>query len=566
MRRPSPRPAQLKAGVASDPGQRRTNNEDLAFVNEREGLFAVVDGVGGEVAGEEAARTAVDAIQFRFKDPGGDTEERIREAIALANNRIFQATQARPELTGMACVLTLAVIEGRTVTVGHVGDSRLYRIRAGRMEKITLDHSPIGEREDRGELTEAEAMSHPRRNEVYRDVGSEPHQPGDAGFIEIFRTSLPPDSAILICSDGLTDMVPREDILRIAEGFDKDPHRVAQELVNAANEAGGKDNITVVFIPGSDFASANGRSTTRRMGPVAAKGPRAAGATSRASGAAPAAIPATLQTASGAPPIQRSPTFLSPPPQISPLRRIPIWIPILAAVVVAAAALYLFRDRAPELGLHLGPAVLHVGKSQQYPSITAALADAHDGDSIVVAPGVYLENVLLKSGVEIKSAKPREAEILSRGTALNGQTVTGVRISGFRILPDSTNTLQIGLLARDSAIEIDDSELSGASDAGVVIQGNSTAKLSKNFIHENIKAGVRVESASVPDMQGNHICDNGLDIDPTSALAADANVTGPCSGKKESRKETSNPVKPGATEKPRPSGDSGAAHKGRRHE
>ena len=94
MRRPSP----LKAGVATDPGQRRTNYEDLAFVNDREGIFAVVDGVGGEVAGEEAARMAVEAIQFRFNDPGGDTVERIREAIALAINRIFQASQARPEL------------------------------------------------------------------------------------------------------------------------------------------------------------------------------------------------------------------------------------------------------------------------------------------------------------------------------------------------------------------------------------------------------------------------------------------------------------------------------------
>jgi hypothetical protein len=245
-------------------------------------------------------------------------------------------------------------------------------------------------------------------------------------------------------------------------------------------------------------------------------------------------------------------------------------MPILAAVMVAAAALYLFRERAPEVGLHPGPAFLHVGKSQQYLSITAALADAHDGDSIYVAPGVYPENVLLKSGVALISAKPREAEIRSRGTALNAQTVTGVRISGFRILPDSTNTLQIGLLARDSAIEIDDSELSGASDAGVVIQGNSTARLSKNFIHENIKAGVRVESASVPDMQGNHICGNGLDIDPVSALAADANVTGPCPGKKETRKETNSAArgfgeKSRSTDKPRPSGESGA-HKGRRHE
>ena len=240
-------------------------------------------------------------------------------------------------------------------------------------------------------------------------------------------------------------------------------------------------------------------------------------------------------------------------------------MPILASVLIAAAILYLFRDRAPEVGFHLGTATLQVGKTKQYASISAALAVARDGDSIVVAPGIYSENVLLKSGVALISAKRGEAEIQSRGTALNAQTITGVRISGFRIGPDATNTLQIGVLTRDSALEIDDSEIFGGSDAGVVIQGNSTVRLTKNLIHENIKAGVRVESASVPDMQGNHICDNGVDIDPASPLATDANVTGPCSGKKEVRKETSSPVKPAHTEKARPSGESGT-RKGRRNE
>ena len=465
-----PRTSPLKAGVATDPGQRRTNNEDLAYVNEREGLFVVVDGIGGEAAGEVAAKTAVEAIQFRFKDPNGDTEERIREAIALANNRIFQATQARPELTGMSCVLTLAVIEGRTVTVGHVGDSRLYRVRNHRMEKITLDHSPVGEREDRGELTEAEAMSHPRRNEVYRDVGSEPHQPDDPSFIDIYRTGLPPDAALLISSDGLTDMVPRDEMLRIVEAYDKDPQAVAQALVDAANQAGGKDNITVVFIPGSAFASANGHSTTRRMGPLRRQRPPA---------------PATQPDSQ----ISRKPIPL--------LRRLPVWAPILAGVLVIGAGLYAFRDR-----FHTGPSILHVGHGQQYPSINAALADAQDGDSIVVAPGIYPENVLLKSGVALRSAKSRGAEIQARGTAVNAQTITGVRISGFRIGPDSTNTLEIGLLARDAALEIDDSEITGASDAGIVIQGNSTARISKNLIRDNGKAGVRVESSTPPGHAG----------------------------------------------------------------
>jgi PPM family protein phosphatase len=520
----------LKAGVATDPGQRRTNNEDLSYVNEREGLFAVVDGIGGEVAGEEAARTAVEAIQFRFKDPGGDTEERIREAIALANNRIYQATQEKPELNGMSCVLTLAVIEGRTVTIGHVGDSRLYRVRNGRMEKITLDHSPVGEREDRGEITEAEAMSHPRRNEVYRDVGSEPHQPGDSGFIDIFRTSLPPDAALLISSDGLTDMVPREDMLRIVETYAKDPNSIAQALVDAANVAGGKDNITVVFVPGSDFAAANGRSTTRRMGPATGQKQK----------------PRVVMDATT--------TVISP----RPLWRPKIWLPILAAILVAGVILYSLRDHLSVPGLHLGPATLHVGPGLQYASITAALADAQDGDNIVVAPGVYPENLLMKSGVALRSAKSRQAEIRVGGTAVNAQTVTGVRISGFRIGPDSSNTLQIGIQARDAALEIEDSEISGASDAGLVIQGNSTARLANDFIHDNAKAGVRVESATIPDMQGNHICDNGLDINPASALAAGANSTGPC-------------VPKPATEKPRAAGGSGAhvasgAHRGHRHD
>jgi hypothetical protein len=324
-------------------------------------------------------------------------------------------------------------------------------------------------------------------------------------------------------------MVPREDMLRIVETYEKDPNRVAQALVDAANEAGGKDNITVVFVPGSDFASANGHSTTRRMGPVIRQKPHIVTDTTTA--------------------ISR------------PLWRPRIWLPILAVILIAGAILFSLRDRLSVAGLHLGPATLHVGIGLPYASIKAALADAQDGDSIVVAPGIYPENVVLKSGIALLSAKSRQAEIHASGTAVNAETVTGVRISGFRIGPDSTNALQIGLLARDAALEIEDSEISGASDAGLVIQGNSTARLANNFIHGNAKAGVRVESATIPDMLGNHICDNGLDIDPASALAAGANSAGPCVAKP----VTESASKSKSTEKPRPAGVSGA-HKGHHHE
>ena len=103
----------------------------------------------------------------------------------MANNEILRAARANPEWEGMACVLTLAVLENGSAVVGHVGDSRLYQIRRGEIRKITHDHSPVGEREDSGEIAEAEAMRHPRRNEVFRDVGSEEHAPDDPDFIEI---------------------------------------------------------------------------------------------------------------------------------------------------------------------------------------------------------------------------------------------------------------------------------------------------------------------------------------------------------------------------------------------
>jgi len=122
----------------------------------------------------------VERLRARLERQTGTAEQRVREAVAMANNEILRAAQSQPEWAGMACVLTVVVLEDSSAVVGHVGDSRLYKIRAGAISKLTHDHSPVGEREDRGELTEGEAMRHPRRNEVFRDVGSEQHAPEDA--------------------------------------------------------------------------------------------------------------------------------------------------------------------------------------------------------------------------------------------------------------------------------------------------------------------------------------------------------------------------------------------------
>jgi serine/threonine protein phosphatase PrpC len=238
-----------RSGVATDPGRVRDENEDRYYINDDLGIFLVVDGVGGHAAGETAAEIAVEVIRTQLSA----SKQEIAQAIAAANNEIYQHACADVSLQGMACVLTLAVIHEDKVTVGHVGDSRLYLIWNGTMRKLTSDHSPVGEREDSGELTEEEAMLHPRRHEVFRDVGSRLREAGTEEFVELKEFLLKPDAAILLCSDGLSDCLTSAQMTEIVECYDGDPVQTALDLVEAANEAGGTDNITAIFIAGSEF-------------------------------------------------------------------------------------------------------------------------------------------------------------------------------------------------------------------------------------------------------------------------------------------------------------------------
>ena len=250
----------LNCGAATDTGLVREHNEDRYWMDPARGAFLVVDGVGGQAAGERAAEIAVAAIRQAL---GGTDhrpswsvmppEARVRQAIAAANNRIYAAAREDPELAGMACVLTLALVEGPRVTVGHVGDSRLYLIGSGAIRKVTSDHSPVGEVEDAGEIGEEEAMAHPRRNEVFRDVGSRPRPAGEPEFIEVRHCELPNDAAMLLCSDGLSDHLTSRRIREIAERYAGDAAQTARHLVDAANQAGGRDNITAVFVAGPAF-------------------------------------------------------------------------------------------------------------------------------------------------------------------------------------------------------------------------------------------------------------------------------------------------------------------------
>src|SRR5687767_4253083 len=245
----------LRGAACTDPGRVRTNNEDLPIIDAARGIFGVIDGVGGEAGGEVAAATAQDVIMQRLARPVGTAADRVREAIAIANNEIFKRAQEDDRLRGMACVITLAIVADGRVTVGHVGDTRLYKIRHDGIRKLTRDHSPVGEREDAGELGEVDAMRHPRRNEVFRDVGSTYRDKDEQEFVDIIEEPLERDSALLVCSDGLSDMLPSPTIAHIVRQHAGDPARVVEALVAAANDAGGKDNVTVVYAEGPQFAA-----------------------------------------------------------------------------------------------------------------------------------------------------------------------------------------------------------------------------------------------------------------------------------------------------------------------
>jgi serine/threonine protein phosphatase PrpC len=245
----------MNAGGATDCGLLRARNEDRYWLDPERGVFLVVDGLGGHAAGDLAAEIAVSEIQESLSGAPSIhvPEDRIRRAITRANNRIFELGQADAACRGMACVLTLAVLEDGDITIGHVGDSRLYLLWRGAMRKLTSDHSPVGEQEDAGVLSEQEAMRDTRRNEVFRDVGSRPRDGMEEYFIDIRRCRFRPDAAILLCSDGLTDQLTAAQVREIIARYQGDAERVARELVAAARTAGGKDNATVLFVAGPEF-------------------------------------------------------------------------------------------------------------------------------------------------------------------------------------------------------------------------------------------------------------------------------------------------------------------------
>ncbi len=238
----------------TDLGKNRTNNEDAFLVQNIWGknhvLAVVIDGVGGYEGGEVAAAIAQKTIvEYLEKYQNGERLDLLKQAVVSANNSIFSRRQKQEDLTNMCCVLTavLVEIEKKQINMVHVGDTRLYQYYKNELKKLSHDHSLVGYREEVGDLTEEEAMHHPQRNIISRDVGSAHHEISDRDFLEAATFSLFPNSTLLLCSDGLCDMITSVQIKQVLQRKTSLEEKV-KELIDKANLEGGKDNITVVLV------------------------------------------------------------------------------------------------------------------------------------------------------------------------------------------------------------------------------------------------------------------------------------------------------------------------------
>ncbi len=469
----------LSAAGDSHPGLQRAINEDRYHFDPVRGILMVVDGVGGQAAGEKAAETALRVLRTRLERETGAVEDRVREAISIANNEVNRVASLRPEWQGMACVLTVAVVASDEVVIGHVGDTRLYKLRGGRIQKLTRDHSPVGEREDAGELPELDAMQHPRRNEVYRDIGSEPHDGSDLQFIDILRVPFEPDAALLLCSDGLTDLVPSARIMEIVEEHAGRPHDVVRSLITAANDAGGKDNVTVVYAEGPRFTLGEATRDLR----------------ARRRGADPGAVAPVAQA--------WAPTQTAAPASVR-------WrLVTLTALLfgVAALAVYSQRDRfftfLPRT-TSPGPTAAKRVAVRPGESIAAAIQEADAGSEVVVEPGEYRERLALRSGVHVVSRVPRGASIRLPGgasetdPAIVAFDIAGAALSGFRVIGDAATPLGIGIVVRNSDLALSDIEITGAHTSAIEYAGTSGGSVVAAHLHDNPGAAIVVRTGASP--------------------------------------------------------------------
>jgi protein phosphatase len=246
------------ASGRTDVGRKRPHNEDSIAVDESIGLFAVADGMGGHAAGEVASRTAVETLHefiaytiadrdftwpFGQDQRYGVSENILLTGVQLANRKICQMATENRDYSGMGTTLAVLYAAEDKLHICHVGDSRVYRFHEGALEQITMDHSWVNEQLQRNIITEDEARNHRWRNVITRALGNRPELEVDLKSLEAL-----PGDLFALCSDGLTGMLRDEEITNILSQYGDDLKGACDALIEAGNEAGGMDNISVILV------------------------------------------------------------------------------------------------------------------------------------------------------------------------------------------------------------------------------------------------------------------------------------------------------------------------------
>jgi serine/threonine protein phosphatase PrpC len=239
----------LRFAAGTDTGLIRNSNEDSYRIipesSQNPCVVIIADGMGGHNCGEVASRMTVDYISEFIERSGSllfsspDIGAEVRRIVAETNTAVFEASLTRPEASGMGTTLTMAVIIGSKVTVAHVGDSRLYMAHNDTMQQMTQDHSYIEELIKNGTLTREEAERHPRKHVITRAIGSSRDLE-----IDILDFEAQEGDVLLLCTDGLTNMICENEIYNIIK--DSEPQKACEQLIEAAKSKGGEDNITVI--------------------------------------------------------------------------------------------------------------------------------------------------------------------------------------------------------------------------------------------------------------------------------------------------------------------------------
>jgi serine/threonine protein phosphatase PrpC len=302
----------------SDIGLHRQTNEDSYVAAPP--LFVVCDGMGGAEAGEVASAIAVETLATRFA--AGDA---LAAAARVANEAVFARANARAEESGMGTTLTAVMVDGEEGRFAHVGDSRAYRLRDGRLDLLSDDHTLVGEMVREGRLTQEEAAAHPQRSILSRALGTEA-----TVQVDEFTTDLRPGDVLLLCSDGLSGEVP-DDALRDILGAHDDPAETAAGLIDAARAAGGHDNITAVVIRllADEDGTVGGEGSTRALAGAADPGLDGDG------GPDPAAGPAAVDPSAGGV-VAGAPASSAASP--SARRRLALLVAVLALVALLGVA------------------------------------------------------------------------------------------------------------------------------------------------------------------------------------------------------------------------------------